>query len=148
MPCCGKKDRTKKVTDVFKTEKNNVEENTKIEINEERKKKDEYTKRINEKYIRKIHNKPVEADKYATLPNKLSNILGNIGKVNGLITDRTNAYVRKGVESNNQYLLTTLISLMNNDNLNTLEDFYKLVDTNMSVLDYIELNNGIPLNYT
>jgi hypothetical protein len=62
--------------------------------------------------------------------------------INGLITDRTNAYVRKGVESNNQYLLTTLISLMNNDNLNTLEDFYKLVDTNMSVLDYIELNNG------
>ena len=31
---------------------------------------------------------------------------------------------------------------MNNENLNSLEDFYNLVDKNMSILDYIELNNG------
>ena len=145
MPCCGKKDKTKKITDVFKTSKEDKEESQEPQQddgNSLKRKKDEYTKRINEKYIRKIHDQPVEANKYATLPNKLSNIFGNIGKTHGLITDRTNAFVRKGIESNNQNLLSTLISLMNNDNLKTLEDLYNLVDKNMSILDYIELNNG------
>ena len=31
---------------------------------------------------------------------------------------------------------------MNNDNLKTLEDLYNLVDKNMSLTNYIELNNG------
>ena len=102
--------------------------------------------RINEKYIRKVINQSIEPNKYATLPNKLSNIIGNIGKCHGLITDRTNAFVRRGIESNNQYFLSCLISLMNNDELKTLEDFYNLLDENMSILDYIELNNGNTLN--
>ena len=144
MPCCGKKEKSKKVTDVFKETKEETTEETndKQKMDNEKRKREEYTNRINEKYIRKINNQSVEANKYATLPNKLSNIFGNTSKVHGLITDRTNAYVRKGVESNNQYLVSTLISLMNNENLSNLDDLYNLVDKNMSILDYIELNNG------
>ena len=84
----------------------------------------------------------MEPNKYATLPNKLSNILGNIGKCDGLITDKTNCFVRKGIESNKQYFISCLLKLINNDNINTLEEFYNAVDDNMTPLDYIELNNG------
>ena len=113
MPCCGTKDEKKK-----------------IKIN-----------KITKKYIVKDISLPAPVDRYAMLPIKLSNIIGNIN-CNDLANKSTNCFVRKGIESNEQYFISTLIYLMNNDKVKDLEDFNKVIEDNMSPLDYIELNNG------
>ena len=147
MPCCGRKESKKKVTDVFdmNTEENDKQETLSNDNDLEKEienKKEKRAKKINDKYIRKIENKPVEPNKYATLPNKLSNLLGNIGKCHGLINNKTNCYVRRGIEHNKQYFISCLIDLIDNENIQTLEDFYDELDKNMTPLEYISLNNG------
>jgi hypothetical protein len=155
MPCCGKKESRVKITDVFirddenkddenKDDENKDDENKDDENKDDKNyvKKDKRAKKINDKYIRKIENKPVEPYKYATLPNNLSNILGNIGKCHGLINNKTNCYVRRGIEHNNQYFISCLIDLCDDENINSLNDFYEVLEENMTPIDYISLNNG------
>ena len=112
MPCCGKKENKKKKID-----------------------------KITKKYIVKDISLPSPVDRYSMLPLNLSNIIGNIN-CNDLANKSTNCFVRKGIESNEQYFISTLIYLMNNDEVKNLEDFNKVIEDNMSPLDYIELNNG------
>ena len=76
-------------------------------------KQKEKVDKITKKYIVKDISLPSPIGRYAMLPVKLSNIIGNIN-CNDLANKSTNCFVRKGIESNDQYLISTLIYLMNN----------------------------------
>ena len=158
MPCCGKKSKLEDeekslITEVFKNKSNtntdssrnkSLNNNDLTNVEEKEIKKKNYINQTNKKYIRKIGNNPVEPGKYAKLPDKLSYILGNADINYGLITDKTNLFVKKGVgiDNNKQHFISCMISLMNNDYLKDIDDFIDLVKNNMSLMDYIELNNG------
>ena len=95
----------------------------------------------NEKYI--TRNKlPAKVNRYSTLPDKLSKILGNKYPTDYMIDNNTNSFVRKGIESNNQYVLSSLIDVIDNKKIKNLDDFLEAVDKNMTKIDYFELNNG------
>ena len=95
----------------------------------------------NERYITRSK-LPTNINRYSTLPNKLSKILGNKYPSDYIINDKTNCFVRKGIDSQNQYVLSSLIHVIDNDKIKNIEDFIDAVEKNMTKIDYIELNNG------
>lgn len=149
MPCCGKKESKRKITDVFDNDQTDLNEKTNVndditDLSNDKqfKNKLKRAKKINDKYIRKLENQPVEPNKYATLPNKLSYSLGNLGKCHGLINNKTNCFVRRGIEHNKQHFISCLIDVIDNEEIETLADFYEILEQNMTPIDYISLNNG------
>ena len=95
----------------------------------------------NEKYITRSK-EAAKVNRYSTLPDKLSKILGNKYPVDYMIDNKTNSFVRKGIESNNQYALSSLIDVIDNKKIKNLDEFLDAVDKNMTKIDYFELNNG------
>ena len=98
-------------------------------------------KEKNERYITRSK-LPATNNRYASLPEKLSKILGNKYPSDFIINDSTNCFVRKGIESESQYALSSLINVIENDNIKNVGDFINAVEKNMTKMDYIELNNG------
>ena len=98
-------------------------------------------KEKNEKYI--IQSKAAaKPDRYATIPNKLSKILNNKYPSDYMITSGTDSYVRKGLNDNNQSALSSLIDIIDNKKITSIDDFIKILENNMTKIDYFELNNG------
>ena len=117
VPCCGKKDKRK-----------DLEESNKL---------------ISIKYIKDDYKSLAFKDRYTVLPPQLSKILGNNEDCVGIVKNITNCFVKKGIDNkNNQYFILSLISLLNNNNIKTIKEFYNIFNKNINVLDYIELNNG------
>ena len=95
----------------------------------------------NKKYITKAK-LPAKVGRFATLPDKLSKILGNNYPKDYAINNRTNVFVRQGIENDNQYALSSLIDVIDNKNIKNIGDFLNAIDNNMTKIDYFELNNG------
>jgi hypothetical protein len=98
-------------------------------------------KEKNKNYITKS-TLPAKVDRFSTISNKLSNILNNKYPKDSIISDDINSYVRKGIEDNGQYALSSLINVVDNKNIKNLDDFNKVLNDNMTKIDYFELNNG------
>jgi hypothetical protein len=98
-------------------------------------------KEKNERYITRSK-LPATNNRYASLPEKLSKILGNTYPKDFIINEKTNCYLRKGIESESQYALSSLINVIDNDTIKNVGDFINAVEKNMTKMDYIELNNG------
>ena len=95
----------------------------------------------NERYITRSK-LPTNVNRYSTLPDKLSKILGNKYPSDYKINENTDCFVRKGINSEGQYALSSLIHAMDNDKINNIDDFIKVIEEKMTKIDYIELNNG------
>ena len=85
---------------------------------------------------------PTNINRYSTLPDKLSKILSNKYPTDYKINEKTNCFVRKGINNENQYALSSLISVIDNDKIKNIDDFINAVEKNMTKIDYFELNNG------
>ena len=95
----------------------------------------------NERYI--IRSKlPTNINRFSTLPDKLSKILGNKYPTDYKINENTNCFVRKGIDSEDQYVLSSLIQSIDNEKINNIDDFINIIEEKMTKIDYIELNNG------
>jgi hypothetical protein len=158
MPCCGKKDKSvgknaRLVTD-YKFDKNIEKEGDDEEIMDNEILKDgmyklkdmtkeDVKERANMNYISNNKNKPIEENKYAILPDKLSNILGNIERCSGLINSETDCFVRKGIkEYNNQKFLSLMVKLINNPKIKNVNSLIDTIEEKMNMLEYIKLNSG------
>jgi hypothetical protein len=104
--------------------------------------------KMTNKYILAFQqNFPVGESRYGLLPLHLSNFLGNkvCGGVNnlaGLITDKTDCFVRKGIKTSNQPFLQALCAVLNNPNLNTHQDVSAAIVKNLSFIDFLGLSEG------
>tara|TARA_B110000238_G_scaffold44593_1_gene48121 strand:+ start:7205 stop:12388 length:5184 start_codon:yes stop_codon:yes gene_type:complete len=85
---------------------------------------------------------PAKINRYATLPDKLNKILNNKYPIDFKINENTNCFVRKGINDENQYVLASLIYVIDNKKIKNVKEFINAVEQNMTKIDYIELNNG------
>jgi hypothetical protein len=149
--CCGKRIIGNQITTVFGDEfhdeiKNEYDKNSgdiKLDKKSTKNKKD--ASKISRHYVQKNNNKPGELESMIELPERLNLMLNNQLKCNDYLKSASKCFVRKGMSGGqwiNQTFLSTIIYLMNNPDMVTVDDFIRLVDKNLTPLEYIELNNG------
>jgi hypothetical protein len=141
LPCCFKKEAKE-------GNKNKQKENTcKNQWSTEAPQEDELEVFGNEKYIKGEIFVPLEASRYGLLPKEVNELLGNQlcgngfdGK--GLMSDKTNCILRKGINQKSQSFVSALISLLDNPNITSVSSFVDHFNANISIEQFISLENG------
>jgi len=141
LPCCFKKEPKE-------GNKNKQKENTcKNQWNTEAPNEEELEVFGNEKYIKGEIFVPLEASRYGMLPKEFNDLLGNRlcgngfdGK--GLMSDRTDCILRKGINQKSQSFLSALVSLLDNPNIPTVSTFVDSFNANIAIEQFISLENG------
>lgn len=100
-----------------------------------------------EKYIKGDTYFPLEIGRYGLLPRQLHEFLGkqDCGSRHngtGLMNDKTNCYLRKGIFHGSQSFIHCLISCMENPKVTNYKEFIELLNRNLTVSQYILLENG------
>jgi hypothetical protein len=101
----------------------------------------------NEKYI-KTESFPVEPRRYGLLPRKLALLLGNKycganDGGHGLWTNKTDCYLRYGIPLTHQSFLQSLIALLGNPKIATVEQLCDAIVNHLTVELFITLNDGL-----
>ena len=141
LPCCFKKE-AKEGT------KNKQKENTcKTQWSEEPQVEDDTEVFGNEKYIKADIFVPLEVARFGLLPKAFSDILGGQSCGNGvdgkgLMNDKTNCLLRKGISQKSQSFITAVLTLLENPNIPTYTSFTENFATHMSVEKFVSLENG------
>lgn len=99
------------------------------------------------RYIRKIVGLPVETDRLASLPLALNNILNpgrTIEMCSGLRNESKNdCYIRLGLGLNiKNRFLNAMVKTLNNPKIQTVTQLSELINDELSLHEYILLNNG------
>lgn len=100
-----------------------------------------------EKYIKGDNYYPLEMGRYGLLTKDLQGFLektncGSRHNGTGLMTDKTDCYLRRGIFHGNQSFIHCIISCMENSNVSSYKDFITLMNTRFSVHNFISLENG------
>lgn len=101
----------------------------------------------NEKYIKAEIVVPLEISRFGLLPKDLGQIVENTSCGNGLggkglMTDKTNCVLRKGVNQKSQSFLNALIYVLDNPNINNVSVFLESFQKRISVEHFVGLENG------
>lgn len=141
LPCCFKKEA--KEGNKNKQKENTCKNQWSTEVVEE----EEQEVFGNEKYIKGEIFVPLESNRYGLLPKEINELLGNLVCGNGfdgkgLMSDKTNCILRKGINQKSQSFLSALISLLDNPNINNVTSFVDYFNTNISIEQFISLENG------
>jgi hypothetical protein len=141
LPCCFKKEAKE-------GSKNKQKENTcKNQWNNEAQNEEEPEIVGNEKYIKAEFVVPLEVSRYGLLPKEFSDLVGNTVCGNGtdgkgLMNDKTNCLLRKGVSQKTQSFLHALLFLLDNPKITTVSSFLKHFNQHVSVERFVALENG------
>ena len=86
------------------------------------------------------------SNRYSILPPIISLVLQDEKQnVGGYIKNSTNCFVRKGTEEHNQMFLSSIVMLLNDEQISNVAELINCIENNISPLDYIRLNNGSTL---
>lgn len=101
----------------------------------------------NEKYIKAEIVVPLEVSRFGLLPKELGQIVENSHCGNGLggkglMTDKTNCILRKGVNQKSQSFLNALLYVLDNPNLPSVQAFLDAFQKHVSVEQFVGLENG------
>lgn len=101
----------------------------------------------NEKYIKADIVVPLETSRFGLLPKEISNTIKNNSCGNGLdgkglMNDKTDCILRKGVSQKSQSFLNALIPLLDNPTITTVQSFVDMFHKHVSVEKFIGLENG------
>lgn len=101
----------------------------------------------NEKYIKAEIVVPLEMSRFGLLPKDLGQIVENMNCGNGLggkglMTDKTNCVLRKGVNQKSQSFLNALLYVLDNPNLPNVPSLIEAFQNNISVDQFVGLENG------
>lgn len=101
----------------------------------------------NEKYIKAEIVVPLEVSRFGLLPKDLGQIVENTSCGNGLggkglMTDKTNCVLRKGVNQKSQSFLNALVYVLNNPNISNVTSLLEAFQNNVSVEQFVGLENG------
>lgn len=101
----------------------------------------------NEKYIKAANYIPLEMQRYGLLPKPLaelfdSKVCGNRHDGTGLINDKTDCILRKGINQNMQSFMSAMISVLDNDKITDIQSLIKVIHDTLTVQRYISLENG------
>ncbi len=141
LPCCFKKEAKE-------GNKNKQKENTcKNQWSNEAPEEEELEVFGNEKYIKGEIFVPLESNRYGLLPKEINDLMGNVVCGNGfdgkgLMNDKTNCILRKGINQKSQSFLSALITLLDNPNINSVSSFIDNFNANISIEQFISLENG------
>jgi hypothetical protein len=141
LPCCFKKEAKE-------GNKNKQKENTcKNQWSTDAPDEEELEVFGNEKYIKGEIFVPLESNRFGLLPKEINDLLGNLVCGNGfdgkgLMNDKTNCILRKGINQKSQSFLSALITLLDNPNINSVSSFVDYFNTNISIEQFISLENG------
>ncbi len=136
LPCCFKNKQKDTLETIFDDlEKENVQEKKNAENKDE--------EESNEKYIFNRLNVVTPTNRYSILPPIISSLLQNeSNNQGGSITRDTKSFVRKGVIDINDMFLSSLIMLLDNNEIKNIKDLIKIIIEKLEPLDYLRLNNG------
>jgi hypothetical protein len=100
-----------------------------------------------EKYIKSDAYYPLEIGRYGLVPKDLSSFLGkmNCGSRHngtGLMTDKTDCYLRKGIYHGNQSFIHSMIACMDNPKITSYKDFIAVLNKRLTIHHFIALENG------
>lgn len=141
LPCCFKKEPKE-------GNKNKQKENTcKNQWSTEAPDEEELEVFGNEKYIKGEIFVPLENSRYGLLPKEFNELVGNKVCGNGfdgkgLMSDRTDCILRKGINQKSQSFLSALISLLDNPNIPTISAFLDNFNAHIAIEQFISLENG------
>ncbi len=142
LPCCFKNKQKDTLETIYdEEEKKNSQSNILEDKNEGE----------NEKYIFGRVNMVTPFNRYTILPPVISSLLQDeSNNQGGSINRETKSYVRKGVEEVSDMFLSSIVMLLNNDDIKSVRDLLNIVIDNLKPLDYLRLNNGntLKLYYT
>lgn len=97
----------------------------------------------NEKYVMKASNTPSETGRFAVLPESLNTLLKNTHCGSGNMTsNKTNCFLRQGVQLHGQSFFHVMALLMGNDKLQSYQDVIRAITHNMTIELFISLENG------
>jgi hypothetical protein len=142
LPCCFKKElkttkEIKKPVVVITEEPKEVEEV--LDEPEEPIKLPE--QQVKERYILKETGLALEEERYGLLPEHLAMYFKS-DTCSGLVKDDTPCMVRKGIRQDPQSFLTCMVYLMKNPRVSSVADLLKVIETKLTVFDFMKLNNG------
>lgn len=141
LPCCFKKEAKE-------GSRNKQNENTcKNQFNEEVTHEEETEVFGNEKYILGEIFVPLEPFRYGLLPKEFNELVGSKACGNGLdgkglMNDKTDCVLRRGVNQKNQSFLNALISVLDNPAITTLQSFVDNFQAHISIEQFVALENG------
>jgi hypothetical protein len=100
-----------------------------------------------EKYIKADSYFPLEVGRYGLLTKQLHQFLGKLNAGSrhngaGLMTAKTETYLRKGIVHGNQSFINCVISTLDNPKIKSQSDFVKLIIKNLDILYFMTLENG------
>lgn len=141
LPCCFKKEAKEG------TKNKQKESSCKNQWGTEQNMEEDVEVFGNEKYIKADIFVPLETSRFGLLPKAFSELLGkqvcgngNDGK--GLMNDKTNCILRKGVNQKSQSFLTAVLSILDNPEITSYATFLEHFNTHMSVERFVGLENG------
>lgn len=140
LPCCFK-------MEAKEGSKNKHKENTcknQWNISQE---EDEQETFGNEKYIKAEHFVPLENSRYGLLPKSLNELLQNKSCGNGLdgkglMTEKTNCILRKGINQKSQSFITALISVLDNPSLTNSSMVLEKIAGSLDMITFASLEHG------
>lgn len=141
LPCCFKKEAKE-------GSRNKQNENTcKNQWSDTAPQEEETEVFGNEKYILGEIFVPLEPFRYGLLPKDVSDLFGNKTCGNGLdgkglMSDKTDCMLRRGVSQKTQSFLNALISLLDNPKIFSLQSLIDSFSANISVEQFVGLENG------
>lgn len=100
-----------------------------------------------EKYIKSDSYFPLEIGRFGLLPKDLHVFLGknNCGQRHngtGLMNEKTDCYLRRGIFHGNQSFIHCIISTMDNPNISSYQDFMNLISLKLNIYQFMSLENG------
>ena len=100
-----------------------------------------------EKYIKSDSYFPLEVGRYGLLTKQLHQFLGKLNAGSrhngtGLMTAKTETYLRKGIVHGNQSFINCIVSTLDNPKIKSYADFVKIVTKKLDILSFMTLENG------
>jgi hypothetical protein len=101
----------------------------------------------NEKYIKAEFVVPLEMSRFGLLPKEFNELLGNQSCGNGtdgkgLMNDKTNCILRKGINQKSQSFINALLFLLDNPKITSVSSFLNQFNQHVTVERFIGLENG------
>lgn len=100
-----------------------------------------------EKYIKNSSYFPLEIGRFGLVPNDIKAFLrkpncGSRHNGTGLMTDKTDCYLRKGIYHGNQSFVHCMISLLENTSIGTYKEFIAALNKNLTLQMFMSIENG------
>jgi hypothetical protein len=94
-----------------------------------------------DRYILQMKGAPIDNGRYGMLPDDLADYFQS-NQCYNLMKDEMPCFIRKGIQQDANSFITAVLQTLHISELQTTEDFLKVVEEHLTPSDFIRLNNG------